>query len=226
MNTLEKLIEAEIYKPTDPLRLHLGCGTQYLPGYINIDYPNEMHIGYTPTVDAHGDITKLEFPKNSVDEIRLHHVFEHFHRVTALVLLVQWHEWLKIDGILHIETPDVMKSAEQLVSNIDYAQKIAIIRHLEGDQSASWGVHIGQWWNERFENTLSTLGFHILSMEFTQWERWPHLSNVIVKAIKLQDIDRDTLRNKCCLLLKDSMVSSREERTYNVWVEQLRKELQ
>ena len=221
MTTLKKLIENNTYNPKNPLRLNLGCGSQYLKGYINIDFPVSEHTVAPPTVDAYGDITKLEFPSNSVDEIRLHHVFEHFDRITALVLLIKWHDWLKVDGILKIETPDILRSAEQLVSDIDYAQKMAVIRHLEGDQASQWGVHIGQWWNERFENTLSKLGFHILEMEHTQWERWPYLCNVIVTATKLNDIALKTQISQCKLLLKDSMVSEREQKTYDVWVKKL-----
>ena len=225
MTTLKKLIENNVYNPKDPLKLHLGCGTNYIDGYINIDYQADQHEVAPPIVDAHGDITKLEFPLNSVDEIRLHHVFEHFDRITALVLLAKWHNWLKVDGTLIIETPDILRSAEQLVSDIDYLQKMAIMRHLEGDQSAAWGVHIGQWWNERFENTLSKLGFHILTMEHTQWDKWPYLCNVLVSATKLNDVDIETQVLQCKLLLKDSMVSPREQKTYEVWVRKLEKML-
>ena len=221
MTTLDKLIETNVYNPNDPLKLHLGCGSHYLKGYINIDFPSDKHTVAQPTVDAHGDITKLEFPSNSVDEIRLHHVFEHFDRIIALVLLVRWHSWLKVDGILKIETPDVIESAKQLSSDIDYKQKMAIIRHLEGDQSANWGVHIGQWWDERFENTLSKLGFHILTMEHAQWDRWPYLCSVTVTATKLGDIDIAIQIGRAKELLKDSMVSDREYKTYDVWCRRL-----
>ena len=223
MNTLEKLIESTLYIPNDPLKLHLGCGENYLDGYINIDHPPSEHTVLVPIVDAHADIIKdLDFPSDTVDEIRLHHVFEHFDRVIALVLLVRWHNWLKVDGILKIETPDAIESAKQLSSDIDYKQKMAVIRHLEGDQSANWGVHIGQWWDERFENTLSKLGFHILTMEHVQWDRWPYLRSVTVTATKLGDIDLAIQIDKVKELLRDSMVSDRERRTYDAWCGRLK----
>lgn len=223
MNTLEKLIESTLYIPNDPLKLHLGCGENYLDGYINIDFPPSEHAVLIPIADAHADIIKdLDFPSDTVDEIRLHHVFEHFDRVIALVLLVRWHNWLKVDGILKIETPDAIESAKQLSSDIDYKQKMAVIRHLEGDQSANWGVHIGQWWDERFENTLSKLGFHILTMEHAQWDRWPYLRSVTVTATKLGDIDLAIQIDKVKELLRDSMVSDRERRTYDAWCGRLK----
>ena len=225
MSTLDTLIENNLHSKDTELKLHLGCGTQYLKGYVNIDYPVSEHTVVPPIVDAHGDITILDFPDNSVDEIKLLHVYEHFDRVAALVLLIKWHSWLKIDGVLTIETPDILESAKQLASDISYEQKMAIVRHLEGDQAAKWASHIGQWWDERFENTLSKLGFHITTMDHSQWTRWPYLSNVTVTATKLRNIDLETQIEQSCLLLKDSMVSASEDKTFAVWERELRKGL-
>ena len=72
-------------------KLHLGCGTTYLNGYINIDYPESEHNHIKPICDRYEDITKLSFDEGSIDEIRLHHVFEYFGRVQALALLIKWH---------------------------------------------------------------------------------------------------------------------------------------
>jgi hypothetical protein len=225
MNTLQKLIESGLYKEGTPLKLHLGCGQQYLKGYINLDFPPEQHNVMQVSVDAYANITELDFPENTVDEIKLSHVFEHFDRITALVLLVKWQNWLKVDGVLHIETPDVLESAKQLASDITYEQKMAIIRHLEGDQSAPWGFHVAQWWDERFENTLSKLGYYITDIQRSQWDRWPHLSNITVLATKLNMLPKAQQIESCKVLLKDSMVSPSEVKTYNVWVDKLVKEL-
>ena len=90
---------------TSNMKLHLGCGERYLEGYINIDYPPEQHtVQQNTKVDHYADITKLNYPENSIDEVRLHHVFEHFDRATALALLCNWHTWLKPGGKLLIET--------------------------------------------------------------------------------------------------------------------------
>jgi len=223
MTTLQKLIESGLYKTGTPLKLHLGCGTNHFLGYINIDYPQEKHPVTTIAADAEADILNdFVFPDNSVDEIRLHHLFEHFSRVVALVQLVKWHSWLKVEGILVIETPDLLGSAQQLSSeHIDYKQKMAIVRHLEGGQSAPWGMHISQWWGERFETTLSKLGFHIIDIKYSQWERWPNLCSILVTATKLNDVELSVQIEHCLVLLRDSMVSDRELPTFNIWKDQL-----
>jgi len=222
MNTLDRLIDAGLYKADDPLKLHLGCGQIRLDGYVNIDYPQDKHNVMISAADAEADIVKdLVFQRFSVDEIRSHHVLEHFSRVTALAQLVKWYYWLKVDGVLIIETPDFMTSVEQLISGIDYKQKMAIVRHLVGDQAAEWGFHVDQWWDERFETTLSILGFHIVDITKSKWERWPHLASITVKAIKLEKKDVDGQIELARILLRDSMVSEREQATYEIWCKQL-----
>lgn len=226
MTTLDKLIAAGIYSTDQPLRLHLGCGQTYLQGYINIDHPPEQHFGYTPTVDAYGDIRKLVFPENSVDEIRLHHVFEHFDRITAIVLLVKWHSWLKLNGVLIIETPDFKGSINDLINgDQSYSRQMAIVRHLEGDQTAAWAAHIGQWWDKRFEHTLSKLGFTIRDINYSKWDRPPYLRSVTVTSKKLENILLTKQIEVCYALLKDSLVSEREIKTYQIWCGQLREKL-
>ena len=224
MNTIEKLVKSELYKEGDPLKLHLGCGNTKLDGYIDIDFPQDKHLVMTMAANTYTDILNdLVFPSNSVDEIYLAHLFEHFSRVIALAQLVKWRYWLKVDGILIIETPDFEGSIQQLVSeDIKYDQKMAIVRHLTGDQSAPWGMHLDQWWGERFETTLSKLGFHIIEFNTTKWETWPYLSNITVTATKLNDIQISIQIDKCLELLEESMVSVREGATFSVWEKQLR----
>ena len=188
-----------------------------------MDYPPDQHNVIAPDADVYADITKdLFFPPNSVAEIRSHHVFEHFNRVEALGMLIRWHRWLTIGGVLRIETPDIMGSAEQLVGpHTGYEERMAVIRHLVGDQSSKWGFHVDQWSGERFEHTLPLLGFaHIDCVEST-WEQSPYLANVEVVARKEKDVNMVDQIDSAKELLKESMVSEREITTYNVWARQL-----
>jgi len=222
-NTINDLIEFGMYTEGTPLKLHLGCGSQYMEGYINIDHPPEDHSVIIPNVNVYADITKdLFFPSNTVDEIRSHHVFEHFNRVEALVQLIKWHGWLKIGGKLIIETPDIMGSVAQLAGpHTGYKERMAVIRHLVGDQSSEWGFHVDQWSKERFEYTLRLLGFEHIDCRETQWEIPPYLANVEVTARKEDEVSVKYQIDKAKELLKDSMVSERETKTYDVWTKQL-----
>lgn len=162
-------------------RLHLGCGTRYLDGYINIDYPPSEHTVQSEIkVDRYADILKLWYPKSSVDEIRLHHVFEHFPRQIALALLCRWNDWLVPGGLLWIETPDVMASARALVSPFTSENtRLQILRHVFGSHEAQWAAHWDGWYKSRFLKTLSALGY--CRIEFIQ-SSWEALRNIEAKA--------------------------------------------
>ena len=85
------------------MKLHLGCGQRYFEGYVNIDYPQSEHTVQQKSVaDQFANLMELRYRKGTIDEVRLHHVFEHFPRATACALLASWNSWLKIGGILRI----------------------------------------------------------------------------------------------------------------------------
>ncbi|GAG09543.1 unnamed protein product, partial [marine sediment metagenome] len=197
-DVLSQLISARLWSEGKPLRLHLGCGKWHFDGYINIDYPPKEHNVVTHLgADLYADITKLNFPAHSVDEIRLHHVFEHFDRVTALGLLIKWHEWLKTGGTLRIETPDLIGSAKTLLSDASLKTKIGVVRHLAGDQADKWAFHTDHWFAERFEHTLTQLGFGPVRVRTSSWPHEPYLSNVQVEAAKQVHLTRQQLLAAC-----------------------------
>lgn len=221
-DVLGELLQSGIWRAGTPLRLHLGCGEQRFSDYVNIDYPPTEHNIMRVKADFLADITRLDFPHNSVDEVRLHHVFEHFNRVTALAMLIRWHGWLKVGGQLRIETPDVLGGARTLVSNAPFKVKMGVVRHMAGDQAASWAYHVDHWWPERYEHTLKRLGFEILEIRTSSWPHEPYLSNVEVIAMKGVDIPSDRQLTEADNLLWESTVDPIEKPTWEVWCQQLR----
>jgi len=223
-NTLAQLKSLNLWKEGEPIRLHLGCGGQRLDGYINIDYPPNKHtVVQQLEADCHADIEELNFPAQSIDEIRLHHVFEHFNRGKALALLVRWHEWLKVGGKLHIETPDVLSSAKMLASNVSYKIKQGILRHMFGSHEADWAYHYDGWYEHKFRRILSSLGFEV-TCHTSQWQREPYLANVEVFAIKRRNMSREQLLTVCDQLLLDSKVDDipAERNMHEIWMKDVR----
>ncbi len=219
---LDPLRSTGLWHPGHPLRLHLGCGEKRLPGYVNVDHPPSEHNVMTVRPDLCADIMTLDLPPSSVDEIRLHHVFEHFNRVTALAMLIRWHRWLKPGGKLHIETPDLMGSAQTLTSAASFGTKMGVVRHLAGDQAAGWAYHTDHWFPERYVHTLEALGFSSVQTDSQSWPHEPFLSNVTAVAWKQNERSQADQLAAADALLWESTVSPLERPTFEVWRRQLR----
>lgn len=225
-NTLYDIQKSNLWSPGKPLRLHLGCGKFGMDGYVNIDYPITEHTTVKQLgADLHADITTLRFPAQTVDEIRLHHVFEHFNRVTALELLIRWANWLKTGGRLHIETPDLIGSAKTLLSNASWKTKMGVVRHLAGDQAAKWAYHVDHWFGERFEHTLTRLGFGQVQVNNTTWTHEPYLSNVEIIAEKSVHVPIARQFAAAEEILWESTVSPKEKPMWEIWTSQLKEQL-
>ncbi len=226
-NLLSNLAKYNIWNPQTPLRLHLGCGESHLQGYINIDFPGEQHTVQTKrTAEAFADITTLGLLEQTVDEIRSHHLFEHFNRQIALALLCSWQYGLKKGGILVIETPDFEASVQVFFNNsYTYTQKQITLRHIFGSHEASWAMHYDGWYKEKFIHVLQSLGFKILSM---QSGGSTFIPNITIKAQKEQHYELDVLQKKAKNLLRSHMVnnSESEEKMWHTWCNEFEKHLQ
>lgn len=99
------------HKVLPTLKLHLACGHDYQPDYINIDlYPLP-----DAKVDAIFNIKELPYDDNSVDEIRALHIIEHFDFFEGQEVLKEWYRVLKPGGRLLMETPDFLATCDAFV---------------------------------------------------------------------------------------------------------------
>jgi len=90
------------FKPKGGIKLHLGCGKRYIPGFIHIDLADYPHIDYK------ADISDLSmFGDESVDLIYCCHALEYFDRQEVQErVLPEWHRVLKHGGVLRLAVPD------------------------------------------------------------------------------------------------------------------------
>ncbi len=153
------------------MRLHLGCGQRYLEGYRNVDFPASEHtVQATQVADELADLTALKYARGSVDEVRLHHVFEHFPRPQAAGLLVSWYFWLRQGGRLHIEVPDFLRTALSALNPFASAHTRRVgIRHIFGSHEARWAVHCEGWTSESLSQLLTRIGFAIAEIKRSHW---------------------------------------------------------
>jgi len=83
------------------VKLHLGCGKRFLPGYVHIDVDTYPHIDYQ------ADIRQLSMcDTESVDLIYNCGTFEYFDRFEAVEVLSEWRRALKDGGTLRISVPN------------------------------------------------------------------------------------------------------------------------
>ena len=80
------------------MKLHLGCGNNILSGWVNVDHESTV-------ADLSVDLTVMPWPwgNNSVDEILMQQVLEHFDRPE--LILAEAYRILKPGGKITVEVP-------------------------------------------------------------------------------------------------------------------------
>jgi hypothetical protein len=93
------------------LKLHLGCGSKNLPGYVNIDgYPGAK-------ADLYLDFKQIgaAFSEGSVAEALMIHSISYLNLWEARELFRELHRLMEKGGLLIIESPDVSKCARKML---------------------------------------------------------------------------------------------------------------
>ena len=91
------------------LKLHVGCGDNLKPGYVNIDEFNEKADLVIP-------IQKLNYPDDSVDRIEGYMVIEHLSPWDARDFVRNAYRMLRRGGVLVLECPDLVKVCRLIVA--------------------------------------------------------------------------------------------------------------
>ncbi|MBN8554731.1 MAG: hypothetical protein J0L93_04730 [Deltaproteobacteria bacterium] len=165
------------------MKVHLGCGDRYLDGYLNIDLPTSDHSVMTQLkIDKIANVTELSFPKVSIQEVRLHHLFEHFNRPQSFAFIAAWRSWLVPFGLLRIEVPDFRRTAWSILSPFSSSKtKMTGIRHLFGSHESSWAIHCEGWTVASLTDLLKAFDFKIIKCQKNSWK---HTYNFEIFAIR------------------------------------------
>jgi len=147
--------------PNNKTLIHLGCGEQNAPGWINIDAEPFPHVHFVNRID------KLPMIRSeSADLIYACHVLEHIPYLDYPRILEEWHRVLNQNGILRISVPDF----DKLLSIYQYENNSLdlVLPPLMGAQDYEHGFHRGAF-NEKYLTTLFT------NAGFRKVNRWdPH----------------------------------------------------
>jgi predicted SAM-dependent methyltransferase len=141
------------------MKYHLGCGSQYMEGYCNVDFPPSHHnVNHDIKVDLYANILEMEYQE--CKEIRSHHFFEHFNYFETFALLFKWTNALEKEGLLIIDVPDLEGLCRAYLA-ADVKTKFLVARYLFGSHEAEWAYHINGWSRETMQYVLMDLGYSI-----------------------------------------------------------------
>jgi predicted SAM-dependent methyltransferase len=87
-------------KKNNKIKLNLGCGLNYQPGYINIDDRSEVEPDSVFNI-----CNGLPYEDNSVDEIRAYDFMEHIPQDGVIFVMQEIHRVLKKEGIFDFSIP-------------------------------------------------------------------------------------------------------------------------
>lgn len=157
------------------MKLHLGCGHNYLEGWVNVDGPKDELCYDDLKADLYARIEDLDYPENSVGEILLNAVFEHFPRHVAIMQLRKFYKWLKPDdGKLTIVVPDFWGTVKMLKKSKSPKEQQFWFRHLYGPQDTiQFGTHYDAFDVEKLKWMFSIVGFNEYRYEIIK--RWPSI---------------------------------------------------
>jgi hypothetical protein len=182
------------------IKLHLGSGEQYMEGYINIDFPPEEHnVNHNVKVDRYDNILTMQYEK--CDEIRSHHVFEHFNFFNSFVLLYKWTLALNKGGTLIIDVPDVEELCKAYLA-ADTNKKFLVMRYLAGSAEGTWAFHINGWSKDTLSLVLDKLGYKIVNInKYGSFNEAQPNCGICFTSVKEKELPKEELILNICELL-------------------------
>lgn len=148
------------------IRLNLGCGSAYKPGCINMDRYD------TSVADTICDLDHLPIESNAVDVIEASQVIEHFDYAHCKYALAEWFRVLRPEGTLILETPDLEKTSQKLISS-DLETQRTTLQWIYGIDSLGMQHKTG-FTSNLLKGLLEEIGFEKISREKPRTHVYEH----------------------------------------------------
>jgi SAM-dependent methyltransferase len=133
-------------------KLHLGCGSKILKGFVNVDIQDIKGVDYSG-VDA-SDLSRFE--DDSFDLIYASHVLEHIPRTKTFFTLLEWNRVLKPGGVLRIGVPDFDSTVKVYLRDNDYEN---LLNWIYGGSEVKTNIHYRQFTFSGLKTLLIEAGF-------------------------------------------------------------------
>lgn len=146
------------------IKLHLGGGERYIPGFVHVDKRKFKHIDFVQDVR---DLSSFE--DNSVDLIYSCHILEHFKRKEISAVLSEWYRVLKQRGILRISVPGL----EEIIKVYERYNDIKLVLGpLVGGQTYLYNFHYIVFDFKFLREKLTGVGFKFVQRY--DWKKTEH----------------------------------------------------
>lgn len=146
------------------MKLHLGCGKRFIPGFVHIDAVDYPHVDHVATID------NLSFIQtDSIDLIYNCHVLEHFKRRDVDRVLREWQRVIKPGGTLRVSVPDFSKLCEVYQRQ---NQLELVIGALFGRQDYLYNIHYNVFDLTSLTQSLEQAGF--VNVRRYDWRQTEH----------------------------------------------------
>ena len=134
------------------MKLHLGCGDKYWPGFTNVDK-------YDARADVKSECVELPFGACTAESIYALHLLEHFHRNEADAAIKEWYRVLKPGGLLVLELPCLDKMVSLIAAKEENIRLTLFGLYGDPRETKPGMEHKWAWSMKEIEHALDQVGF-------------------------------------------------------------------
>lgn len=136
------------------IKIHVGCGKRFIPGWIHVDGEKLPHIN-------HNDVWLNWQDPGSVDVIYSSHFLEYYDRQQAESILENWFKALKHGGVLRLAVPDFWAMARLYIADPEKYPLDSLLGPLYGRMLMNdrWIYHRTVYDYKNLSDLLKRVGF-------------------------------------------------------------------
>jgi predicted SAM-dependent methyltransferase len=139
------------------MKLDIGCGLNYKKPFDEWTHLDANHADHVEIVC---DFGKIDLPDGSVDEIWIGDVIEHIEPWRIREVLAEWHRILKPRGKIGGQTPNLMKTVQDYVSN-GMTIREALVPRIYGWTDRPTEQHYVTFTQESLSKLFADNGFNV-----------------------------------------------------------------
>jgi predicted SAM-dependent methyltransferase len=166
------------------MKLHLGCGAKYIPGFVHVDIEDHPHVDYRVPINS------LPFAHDgSVELIYASHVLEHFGRHEVDQVLREWCRVLRKGGVLRVAVPDFAAVTIRYRETTELSELIGLVC---GGQRNPYDFHKMVFDEKLLRDRLLAAGFN--SAARYDWHNTEHAQMDDYSQAYLPHMDKESGR--------------------------------